>query len=1269
MTQPVRVDTRLYEALEQQFNGLSVRAELGAAILYSGERKVDGRLYDLYLPSSALLADKTRLKTLADTFRRLTQTGSAHLQGHLPLSETVFATSAGRATVLGLVGCPDRAIDDHVDQLSFDQKRAMFLDLLRGLSALHEAGLVHGNLAPPAVRRETPAGGLKLCDLAFALDDPIAITEQPLLYQAPAVMADGKPSVVADLHAAGLIGYRLFLGPNGPVRALTGQDGPVDDTLLRQRISAADAPALRAEDLAPAAGPLAALQLMAPVLARMIGRGTTEPFLRAGAALKAFEGGGYSSGGAEAAAPPPPPTPAPEPTGGGRPRWVVPAAAAAVLLAAGGGYYFYQDRAARMAALDAAFDRCTVSLPVPDGRLSDLQDTLRDALLAAYRGGDVARLEALCALRSDLAALVAPWDEALRLGSAADALLALPETNGLSLPAAAATALDRAKESLERAMAEVTPETPALLTEAVNGMSGAVDDLVLALRTDLGEGLAALSEEREILRIDLEPERLDALAEGVSTAATADALSAVADETVALSQDGRAALGTAWLAEAGERANAVQARLDALPLPVPAAEAARDGRRLLLAATEDLVAAMPAAPRDVLEAWTEIEEKFDAVLAQGEGAAHRAAEAGLRARLQEAEAAFAPETGPIDLVRDAIAKLPAEPRGANLDGALQVFAEAEATLDAAIQEVREVATRARRNADAARTAADTAEPDPDGARASADAAAGTASAAAAAGAWRRAGTEWATAERQYLAAVAEIEAVAAEARLEAEAAAAAAAQADPEPGPTVSRAEEATATAEAAADAGAWRQAGDAWRASTEAWTAATAEIEAEADAARAAAEAAAAAATLAEPSESPSLVAAKDAEQAAASAEEAGAWRGARDAWTAATEAWTAALAEIEAEANAARAAAEAAAADASRAEPGARPAVAQAEDATTGAGSAEEAGAWRRARDAWMAAEEAWRVAVAEIEAEALAAREAALAEKATLGDAVDTSVADQAFDAGQEGLTDGRFGAAKASFTDALNGYLEAETGATTRDFTVGASAEDVAALAEVCRTRSLVQAACSPTPDAGRRQVALAPFTLALTEVSVGAFADFVQQTGYVTDAERLGYAVAVFTGTVERLPGHTWRAPQGAGSTAVANEPVTALSVGDARAYCAHIGGRIPRAAEWEVVARGEALLRFPWGDAWRDGMAVWQGEGRTRRPVDAGPTGPAGHIGLAGNVREWVDATDGSALKGGSWLSVNPADLAGSALLTMTDGAPGVDFGVRCAKDLETWPE
>lgn len=92
-------------------------------------------------------------------------------------------------------------------------------------------------------------------------------------------------------------------------------------------------------------------------------------------------------------------------------------------------------------------------------------------------------------------------------------------------------------------------------------------------------------------------------------------------------------------------------------------------------------------------------------------------------------------------------------------------------------------------------------------------------------------------------------------------------------------------------------------------------------------------------------------------------------------------------------------------------------------------------------------------------------------------------------------------------------------------------------------------------------------------------------------------------------------------------PIVGVNQAQAAAYCAHVGKRLPREAEFEKAARGENGLRHPWGDqAPNAELAVFGGS--VTADVGSRPKGkgPYGHLDLAGNVWEWMsDAYDPNA--------------------------------------------
>ncbi|WP_298239341.1 formylglycine-generating enzyme family protein [uncultured Algibacter sp.] len=197
-----------------------------------------------------------------------------------------------------------------------------------------------------------------------------------------------------------------------------------------------------------------------------------------------------------------------------------------------------------------------------------------------------------------------------------------------------------------------------------------------------------------------------------------------------------------------------------------------------------------------------------------------------------------------------------------------------------------------------------------------------------------------------------------------------------------------------------------------------------------------------------------------------------------------------------------------------------------------------------------------------------------------------------------------------------------------------------------------------------------FFMDITEVTNAQFSKFVEETGYITIAEReinweeikrqlppgtpkphdtiLKPGSLLFKKTKASVPnlydfsqwwdwviGANWRHPNGKDSNIDGkdNYPVVHISYKDALAYCEWAGRRLPTEAEWEYAARaGKNNTIYFWGDdksKLSKMVNSWEGEfpvsntledGFERlAPVKSYPANSFGLYDIAGNVWEWTN--------------------------------------------------
>lgn len=207
----------------------------------------------------------------------------------------------------------------------------------------------------------------------------------------------------------------------------------------------------------------------------------------------------------------------------------------------------------------------------------------------------------------------------------------------------------------------------------------------------------------------------------------------------------------------------------------------------------------------------------------------------------------------------------------------------------------------------------------------------------------------------------------------------------------------------------------------------------------------------------------------------------------------------------------------------------------------------------------------------------------------------------------------------------------------------------------QSSSLIGTDSAGIPDDGEtplRTSKVKAFYIGATTVTNAQFREFVDATGYVTEAERFGWSFVFVSQLLEnigltqavpgvewwrRVDGANWRDINGPDSFDTAwhpNHPVVQVSWNDAKAYATWVGGRLPSEAEWEHAARGGlGNVKFPWGNQEPDDTDfqpcnIWQGHFPHTNTAKDGfvTTAPAKHYApngyglynMVGNVWEWT---------------------------------------------------
>lgn len=175
-----------------------------------------------------------------------------------------------------------------------------------------------------------------------------------------------------------------------------------------------------------------------------------------------------------------------------------------------------------------------------------------------------------------------------------------------------------------------------------------------------------------------------------------------------------------------------------------------------------------------------------------------------------------------------------------------------------------------------------------------------------------------------------------------------------------------------------------------------------------------------------------------------------------------------------------------------------------------------------------------------------------------------------------------------------------------------------------------------------------YEIATTTVTNADFKKFVDETGYITTAEKnnSSFVFALLIPKEERekynhvagapwwlnIPGASWQHPYGPNSSIEheMDHPVVHVALEDALAYCKWAKLSLPTEAEWECAAKAGTQTTYPWGNKLVDDhyhANTWQGDFPWQNSEADGFLGTApvktydpnnwGLYQMIGNVWEW----------------------------------------------------
>ena len=200
-----------YEALAKEFS-LGEKHTGSLSVVIKGYDKNFDRDVAIKVPNESVLNNEKSLEKFLDEARMLGKIDHPNVISAYELYKPGEIDNRYYLVTEWLDVSLDRVVDN--DELSFDSVVFFGKEILKGLSAIHNSGLVHRDIKSSNILVSEDYSKVKIGDLGIAseIDAEETLTATPKYVAPESYALDGAPDRRSDLYSLGILLYELMLG-------------------------------------------------------------------------------------------------------------------------------------------------------------------------------------------------------------------------------------------------------------------------------------------------------------------------------------------------------------------------------------------------------------------------------------------------------------------------------------------------------------------------------------------------------------------------------------------------------------------------------------------------------------------------------------------------------------------------------------------------------------------------------------------------------------------------------------------------------------------------------------------------------------------------------------------------------------------------------------------------------------------------------------------------------------------------------------------------